>query len=297
MKLLIGENIKRLRLQKNITQEQLAEAMHVSTVAVSKWERGETTPDIALLPRLAYHFQVSIDELLSYDACAVELNIQEFLKKHREAAEAGHQKECKSLSADAYQKYPNDYRVMELYMWDLIGGYADNDTDEIQKHAGEISRICDRILDGCIDAFIRTDAVVMRGKLLHAAGRTVEALALYQKELPDWYQTSGQKCEQLFDKDTEEFRNRLEENIYELGKFLLNKLSKQIWFAHPDRTLPEKTEEAVQLCEAVQAFRPLASEERLNSLISYFASDFEAKLRLAKAPKELIARIHALQQQ
>ena len=104
---------------------------------------------------------------------------------------------------------------MELYMWDLIGGYADNDTDEIQKHAGEISRICDRILDGCIDAFIRTDAVVMRGKLLHAAGRTAEALALYQKELPDWYQTSGQKCEQLFDKDTEEFRNRLEENIYE----------------------------------------------------------------------------------
>lgn len=45
MRLLIGENIKRLRTQKGITQEALAEHMHVSAAAVSKWERNETLPD------------------------------------------------------------------------------------------------------------------------------------------------------------------------------------------------------------------------------------------------------------
>jgi len=40
MDILIGENIKRLRTESNLTQEQLAEALNVSSVAVSKWERG-----------------------------------------------------------------------------------------------------------------------------------------------------------------------------------------------------------------------------------------------------------------
>ncbi|MBR2296808.1 MAG: helix-turn-helix transcriptional regulator, partial [Clostridia bacterium] len=49
MKIAIGENIKRLRKQKGITQEKLAEAINVSVAAVSKWERDETYPDITLI--------------------------------------------------------------------------------------------------------------------------------------------------------------------------------------------------------------------------------------------------------
>lgn len=40
MNLFIGENIKRLRREKGVTQETLAECLHVSAAAVSKWERG-----------------------------------------------------------------------------------------------------------------------------------------------------------------------------------------------------------------------------------------------------------------
>ena len=54
MKLTIGENIKRLRKSKNITQEQLAEVVNLSVTAISKWERGETYPDITMLYPLAY---------------------------------------------------------------------------------------------------------------------------------------------------------------------------------------------------------------------------------------------------
>ena len=68
MQLYIGENIKRLRRKKGITQETLADRMHVSTAAVSKWERNETFPDIAMVIPLASYFGVSTDELLGLDA-------------------------------------------------------------------------------------------------------------------------------------------------------------------------------------------------------------------------------------
>ena len=60
----IGTNISRLRKEKRLTQEALAERLHVSPQAVSKWENGLACPDIALLPKLAAVFGVSVDFLL-----------------------------------------------------------------------------------------------------------------------------------------------------------------------------------------------------------------------------------------
>lgn len=62
----IGNNIKRLRLNRGITQEQLAEQLHISGQAVSKWENQTALPDISCLPLLADFFGVSIDELMDY---------------------------------------------------------------------------------------------------------------------------------------------------------------------------------------------------------------------------------------
>ncbi len=72
MRILIGENIKRLRKEKKITQETLADYFNVSTAAVSKWENNETYPDITLLFPLANFFKVSIDELMRYDYMTFE---------------------------------------------------------------------------------------------------------------------------------------------------------------------------------------------------------------------------------
>ena len=64
MNIYISDNIKRLRKQKGITQETLAERMHVSTAAVSNWERNEALPDISMVLPLASYFGVSTDEQL-----------------------------------------------------------------------------------------------------------------------------------------------------------------------------------------------------------------------------------------
>ena len=61
----IGQNIKQLRQQSQLTQEQVAERLGVSYQAVSKWETNANTPDIALLPKIAALFAVPIDALFS----------------------------------------------------------------------------------------------------------------------------------------------------------------------------------------------------------------------------------------
>ena len=64
----LSSNIKSLRLEKNLTQEQLATKLGVSAQAVSKWETSETYPDGALLVPLANELEVSLDEIFGNDS-------------------------------------------------------------------------------------------------------------------------------------------------------------------------------------------------------------------------------------
>ncbi|MED4964281.1 helix-turn-helix transcriptional regulator [Heyndrickxia coagulans] len=63
----IGKCIIRKRKEKGITQEQLADYMGVSKASVSKWETGQSYPDIVILPKLAAYFNITVDELLGYE--------------------------------------------------------------------------------------------------------------------------------------------------------------------------------------------------------------------------------------
>lgn len=60
----IGSFLKQLRKEKQLTQEQLAEQLHVSGRTVSRWETGSNMPDISLLVELAEFYEVSIPELI-----------------------------------------------------------------------------------------------------------------------------------------------------------------------------------------------------------------------------------------
>lgn len=63
----IGEKIFELRKQKNMSQEALAEKVGVARQTISKWELGETAPDIKQAKELSNIFQVSLDELTGND--------------------------------------------------------------------------------------------------------------------------------------------------------------------------------------------------------------------------------------
>ena len=68
----LAENIRRLRKQAGLTQEGLAAKLFISGQAVSKWERGESYPEITMLPALADALNATADELLRAPALTQE---------------------------------------------------------------------------------------------------------------------------------------------------------------------------------------------------------------------------------
>ena len=66
MNIKLADNLQLLRKQKRLTQEELAEIFGVTSQSISKWELGINCPDIAMLPKIADYYRVSIDELLGY---------------------------------------------------------------------------------------------------------------------------------------------------------------------------------------------------------------------------------------
>ena len=227
MNILIGENIKRLRKSNNITQEQLAVIFNVSTAAVCKWESGETYPDITLVPQIAYYFKVSIDELLGYDESKMEEEIINILKEYDDIPNQNkYNGKCELLN-NARKKYPHDYRVAERYMFDLVGGYADNDPQLLIEHSSELLRICDEIKNCCKDIKIRLNALTLQAKIFYALGKTNEALNILN-DFPTYFHSSSQRKEQLFDKRSKEYYEVLNENLKLVGELFGDKLAKSI---------------------------------------------------------------------
>ncbi len=243
MEITIGANIKRLRTAKNITQEQLSAAMNVTCAAVSKWERGESYPDITLLQPLAYFFEVTLDELMGYNHEKIRAEIDEIIQQYRSCWKSDYHK-ARELIVDAYRAYPNDYWIMHYYMWNIGGDLADNDPAVLIAHKEEFLAICEKILDGCTEENLRLGAWNMRAKLLHAEGKTDEALEIYKTKFTDWYTTGEQKTEQLFAKDTDEYYFHVQKNMYELADFAADKLGRTVFF-NPALSMEEKTAHAL----------------------------------------------------
>ena len=61
----IGKFISKLRKEKNMTQQELADKINVTDRAVSHWENGRSIPDISLFKPLCEIFNISINELIS----------------------------------------------------------------------------------------------------------------------------------------------------------------------------------------------------------------------------------------
>lgn len=130
----LGNQIKEQRLRRGMTQEALAEKLSISPQAVSKWERGESLPDIGLLPALSACFGVSIDELFSLtDETRME-RIQNMLWDERVLDRPAVERERAFLLEKA-QREPNNGRPHTL-LADLENHLA----DEYRERAAEYAR-------------------------------------------------------------------------------------------------------------------------------------------------------------
>ena len=218
MQLYIGENIKRLRKQKDITQETLAEHMHVSTAAVSKWERNETLPDISMIIPLASYFGVSTDEILGLDTAKNEEKIKQYLNESNHLAALGKASERFELIKKAYNDFPNDWRIVEAYMWQL--NYDPNCTGPYgnEVHKEELYGLCERVLNECNVDKTRYSALSIIGGLYILDGEKEKALET-AKRFPDYWTTQGEELEHSYDCENGEEAEwfcQLRENIFDL---------------------------------------------------------------------------------
>lgn len=105
--LYLQENIKKYRMIKNYTQEDVAEYLGITPQSVSKWERGESYPDITLLPALANIFETSIDLLVGMDTIRAEETRYNIHKKAVDDQRKGDYDSAEKIYRDALLIYPN----------------------------------------------------------------------------------------------------------------------------------------------------------------------------------------------
>lgn len=132
----VGEQIAVLRKSKGLTQSELGERTGVSFQAVSKWERGETLPDITLLPDLAKVLETSIDNILLGNEKAIEYkgkftvtdiknglnclkNVGEYLGTENLLYRAAINGINKDLNTDIEKAFADDY-VFEAFLAEAI---------------------------------------------------------------------------------------------------------------------------------------------------------------------------------
>lgn len=253
MKLYIGDNIKRLRRQKGITQETLAERVHVSIAAVSKWERNESLPDISLLLPLASYFGVSTDELLGLNAAKNEERIQEIMNERNRLCALGKSHEAFDLIVAAYEEFSNDWRIVEEYMWKL---YYDPNCEEPyghEVHKEELYRLCERVLDDCVVDQVRYSALSILGGLYVLDGRLDKAVET-AKRFPTLIFTQAEELQGCYEKGSTEWWMHTRAKVAEFAEFLMVDIR--------DMALAtEETHEAIRILKKAIALMELIFDE------------------------------------
>jgi len=108
MMLLIGENIKRLRRERELTQEEVAAHLGISFQSISKWERGDGYPDITMLPVLANYFGISVDDLLGMSRIEQKNKYDEINRLWDNNNKRGLHNENVALMRRSLKTFPND---------------------------------------------------------------------------------------------------------------------------------------------------------------------------------------------
>lgn len=126
----IGQRIKALRKEKDLTQERLADYLGVTDKAVSKWECGLTTPDLALIMPIARILQVSADELLGGKQEEIDERRAEF-DEHCDHHLKYDTKENYQMALAAVNEYPMDYKYLSwLALCEMYVAYCSEYKDD-----------------------------------------------------------------------------------------------------------------------------------------------------------------------
>lgn len=180
----IGSVIALKRKERGITQEDLAKHLGVSKPAVSKWESGQSYPDILLLPIIASYFDISVDQLIGYEPQMMKEDIRKL-----------YQRLTQSFAKEAFEKVIaecEEYLRKYFSCWELqfqIGTLLINHCNlagtierskEILERALEIFL---RIEKNCDEAHLAKLSSQMQAICHMSLGRPQEAIDLMENQV------------------------------------------------------------------------------------------------------------------
>lgn len=238
----IGDNIKKLRRERGITQEKFAEYLGVSPQAVSRWENGAAYPDIMTIPAIATFFGVSTDLLLGVEEDRREAKIQEYLTEYNKLRNSGDKTRRFALIQEAKKLFPGDFRILISYAWELaaspytpLDGICTMMPEELTRCRQEIISVCQNIVEDCPIDEIRYDAIHLLSTTYSETGDMKNAVKT-AKRLPDYEYTQNMTLYCLYGYDTEEHIKFHQESILTLTEHLW------LWIrtAASGQTKPEK---------------------------------------------------------
>ena len=103
---MLSNNLKRIRKSKGLSQEELAIKLNIVRQTVSKWENGNTYPDISLLPALARLLKIDMNELFSFHEELTEKEIGQFVNELSEVSLDSFT-EAFEMASRKIQEYPH----------------------------------------------------------------------------------------------------------------------------------------------------------------------------------------------
>lgn len=173
----LNENIANLRKNAGITQDELAAFLGVTKASVSKWENGQSMPDILLLPEIATYFDVSVDELLGYEPQLSKEQIQKLYSELGECFANMPFDEAFVKSEVLVKKYYSCYRFLLQICILWLNHYMMAEKRERQMEILEkVKTLCNHITEHCRDTEICSDAIGIKASVDLLCGRPQDVI-------------------------------------------------------------------------------------------------------------------------
>ena len=213
----LGEKIKSLRKQKNISQEVFANYLGVSFQAVSKWENGNTMPDVTMIPAIASFFGISTDELFDFNLFETEKQVEAICAeswKYRNSDVA----KSEEILRKGLQRYPGNDIILNNLLYTL----------DYQTRAEEVISICKSLIASTKNDSVKYDACRILAACYKENGQ-VDLIKPTLEMIPEIYFTKLELMASLLDGEdsyeaTQKQKNISAENLIDMliiaGKYL-----------------------------------------------------------------------------
>lgn len=172
----IGEKIKELRRKNDLTQEKLADYLNVSAQAVSKWECGIASPDLALIAPLTKLLHVSADELLGLTVEEVDARKKELEDAFDETWKTGDLKDRYDICIAAVAEYPGDMKWLNELAWvEAMRSFEYKDDETYAAEQEKAIKKFAQVIEDCEDEKVKKSAIEGIVQYLGFRGRYDEA--------------------------------------------------------------------------------------------------------------------------